>query len=188
VISFTICYDAPTFVKEAPGGGEPNPKPLHSGGNIEHHINDLQERGFRRSTPKPEIQQQGQGGRSREQSSLRPQREYNPIEDALMDWRFNEEYNDLLHALGIFIKGEPTGLPEDRRDNTISDFNRTEGLAFTIAFARALAVVWLEKHPDSQLAKEIAETRVGFSLTGEQLMNFINQVAAEVKPPFRAEG
>jgi hypothetical protein len=37
-------------LKEVPGGGEPNPKPLHSRGNFEHHINDLQERdGFRHS-------------------------------------------------------------------------------------------------------------------------------------------
>jgi len=166
----------------------PTPKPLHSSGNIEHHINDLQERGFRRGTPKPEIQQQGQREHSGEQARRRPQREYNPIEDALMDWRFNEDYNELLQSLGIFIRGEPTGLPEHRRERSIFQFNRTEGLAFTIAFARALAVVWLEKHPDSQLAKEIAETRIGFSLTGEQLMNFINEVAAEVKPPFQAEG
>ena len=104
-----------------------------------------------------------------------------------MDWRFNEDYSDLLREVGIFIKGEPTGLPEHRREKTIFDFNRTEGLAFTIAFARALAVVWLEKHPDSQLAKDIAETRVGFSLTGKQLMNFINEVATETSPPFKTE-
>jgi hypothetical protein len=49
-----VCYSAPTFLKELPGGGEPNPKPLHSGG-IEHHIRDLQERDrFRRGVRKPE--------------------------------------------------------------------------------------------------------------------------------------
>jgi hypothetical protein len=105
-----------------------------------------------------------------------------------VDWQFNEDYNDLLRAVGIFIKGEPTGLPEHRREKTIFDFNRTEGLAFTLTFARALAVVWLENHPDSQLAKEIAETRIGFSLTGDQLMNFITEVAAETNPPFKDEG
>jgi len=31
-----------------------------------------------------------------------------------MDWRFNDEYVEFLRAVGIFIKGEPTGLPEHR--------------------------------------------------------------------------
>jgi hypothetical protein len=58
VISFTICYDAPTFLKEVPGKGEPNPKPLHSGG-MEHHISDLQERGgYRRVVHQPETPKQ----------------------------------------------------------------------------------------------------------------------------------
>ena len=167
------------MVTRSPEGGD---KPSNRG------LSDFkvvpEQRGVGPRVPKPEVQQQRQRGHSREQTIPRPQREYNPIEDALMDWRFNDDYNELLREVGIFIKGEPTGLPEHRQEKTIFDFNRTEGLAFTLAFARTLAVVWLEKHPDSTLAKEITETRVGFSLTGEQLMNFINEVAAEVKPPF----
>jgi hypothetical protein len=27
------------------------------------------------------------------------------IEDSLMDWQFNEDYNELLRELGIFISG-----------------------------------------------------------------------------------